>query len=166
MFWNAEIYFVTTVTQIGNFSGRFRMLLVGKYKTVSIRNQWFINWYHEYHHLNEHKTVSAHTGLQMHTYNKQSLKTCIQPIFKVFVALSQLPHLPSITSSQISRVYLCVILCFHRLPHCSSCFSFPRSLPIPLSASFCPLLCQHCNFSLHWENRYNGASAPVCLIKG
>lgn len=78
MFWNAEIYYVTVVTQMGKASGRFKMLLVGKYMTVSIGNHWFINWYHEYHHLNEHKTVSAHTGLQMHTSNKQSLMAWIQ----------------------------------------------------------------------------------------
>lgn len=130
MFWNAEIYFVSLVTQMGNASGRFKMLLVGNYMKVSIGNQWFINWYHECHHLNENKTVSAHTGLQMHTYNKQSLKACIQPIVKVlwlFPSCPIFPPLPPLKPPEFTgalflafTVLLIALLVFHFLALCPS----------------------------------------------
>lgn len=45
-------------------------------------------------------------------------------------------------------------------------FSFSRSLPASLSPSSCPLLCKPSNFSLQWENRYNGGESASLFNKG
>lgn len=97
---------------------------------------------------------------------------CIQTIFSghwplvflLFLSLTIFPPMISIIIAHASRVYCSVIPRSPCPPH-SPCFSFSHFQPVSLSPSLCPLLCQQCNFSLQWENRYNRGSVPVCLIK-
>lgn len=132
MFWNTEIDSVTVITQMGNTSSRFKMLLVGKYmvRLENWKSMIYKLWYYEYHHLNKLKMVSANTGLQMHTYNKQSLMACIQPIFKVLLLFPRCPiflPLPPLKPPEFTgalflafTVLLIALLVFHFLALCPS----------------------------------------------